>query len=181
MHGDIWLVLIPILGSILIVAFFSSSEAALLYVNKFRIRHMAEQGDTKARSASRVLERQERFFATILLTENAFIILASVLAERLASEILGESGLSIVIATVVMTALIVAFGEITPKTLAAQHAVGWSLLVARPIEIIMALERWLIVVFTLLPRALLHLIGGGDAASAPTITGGELRHAHRHR
>ena len=41
MHGDIWLVLIPILGSILIVAFFSSSEAALLYVNKFRIRHMA--------------------------------------------------------------------------------------------------------------------------------------------
>ena len=173
MHADIWFVLIPIFGSILVVAFFSSSEAALLYVNKFRIRHLAEQGNTKARSASRVLERQERFFATILLTENAFIILASVLAERLASEVLGDSGLSILIATVVMTALIVAFGEITPKTLAAQHAVTWSLLVARPVEVIMASEKWLIAVFTLLPRALLHLMGG-SASRVPTITEGEL-------
>ena len=158
MHADIWLLLIPILGSILVVAFFSSSEASLLYVNKFRIRHLPEQGNTEARAASRVLERQERFFATILLTENTFIILASVLAERLASEVLGESGLSILLATVVMTALIVAFGEITPKTLAAQYAVGWSLRVARPIEVIMTLEKWLIVVFTLLPRALLRLM-----------------------
>ena len=173
MHADIWFLLIPILGSILVVAFFSSSEAALLFVNKFRIRHLAEQGNTKARSATRVLERQERFFATILLTENAFIILASVLAERLASDVLGDSALSIVIATVVMTALIVAFGEITPKTLAAQHAVSWSLLVARPVEVIMASEKWLIAVFTLLPRALLHLMGG-SAARLPTITGGEL-------
>lgn len=173
MDANVGFLLIPILGSILVVAFFSSSEAALISVNKFRIRHLAEQGSSSAKTVSRVLARHERFFATILLTENAFIILASVLAERLASDLLGDSGLSILIATVVMTTLIVALGEITPKTLSAQRAVGWSLLVARPIELIMALETWVIVGFTLLPRLLIRMTSGG-AARAPTITEGEL-------
>ncbi len=95
------------------------------------------------------------------------------LAERFASELLGDSGLSILIATVVMTTLIVALGEITPKTLAAQRAVGWSLLVARAIELIMWLETWVIVGFTLLPRLLMRLTGG-DGTRVPTITEGEL-------
>ncbi len=69
MDANLGLLLIPILGSILVVAFFSSSEAALISVNKFRIRHLAEQGNAGAKTVNRMIERHERFFATILLTE----------------------------------------------------------------------------------------------------------------
>ena len=170
------LLMILILVSITLVAFFSSSEASLISVNKIRIRHMAEQeGNPGAQSVNRVVHRHEKFFATILLTENVFIILSSVLAERLASSLLNDSGYSVLIATVVMTVLIVMFGEITPKTLAAQHAVSWSVRVARIIEFIMMLETAVIYVFTLLPRALSRLTGGDSALHAQTVTEAELR------
>ncbi len=170
------LLMILILVSIAAVAFFSSSEASLISVNKIRIRHMAEQeGDPGAQAVNRVVHQHEKFFATILLTENVFIILSSVLAERLASNLLNDSGYSILIATGVMTVLVVAFGEITPKSLAAQRAVSWSVVIARPIEIIMMLETAIIYVFTLLPRALSRLMGGESALRSQTVTEAELR------
>ena len=164
-----------ILGSLLVVAFFSSSEASLISVNKIRIRHMAEEGHRGAQAVTRVVHQHEKFFAAILFTENAFIILASVLAERVANNAVGGTGFSILIATVVMTLLIVTFGEITPKSLAAQRAVGWSVVVARPIELIMRLETVMIYVFTLLPRLLSRLLGGANPLRSLTITEAELR------
>ena len=74
-----------------------------------------------------------------------------------------------------MTVLVVAFGEITPKSLAAQRAVSWSVVIARPIEIIMMLETAIIYVFTLLPRALSRLMGGESALRSQTVTEAELR------
>ena len=62
--------------SVVMVAFFSSAEASLISVNKLRIRYLAEQGNRSAQAVSRVLSRHEKFFATILLTENAFITAA---------------------------------------------------------------------------------------------------------
>ena len=66
-----------LLVSVLMVAFFSSAEASLISVNKVRIHYLAEQGNRAARTVNRVLQRHEKFFATILLTENAFIIFAT--------------------------------------------------------------------------------------------------------
>ena len=175
MDGYVVFLSVLIAGSILGVAFFTSSEGSLISVNKVRIRHLAEQGNSNAQVVERVVRQHEKFFATILLTENVFIIFSSIMAERLASEVLGEQGLNILIATVVMTVLIVAFGEITPKSLAVQRSVGWSLVVARPIQVIMFLETWVIYLFTLLPRWISHLLGGESPLHAQTVTEGELR------
>ncbi len=176
------LLMILILVSIAAVAFFSSSEASLISVNKIRIRHMAEQeGDPGAQAVNRVVHQHEKFFATILLTENVFIILSSVLAERLASNLLNDSGYSILIATVVMTVLVVAFGEITPKSLAAQRAVSWSVVIARPIEIIMMLETAIIYVFYLVAPSIVSTHGRRECAPFPDRHGGGAAHAHRHQ
>ncbi len=161
--------------SLLLVAFFSSSEASLISANKTRIRHMAQQGHRGAAAVTRVAQRHVKFFSAILLTEDALIILASVLGERLFSHLFGRSGLSLLLATVVMTLLVVAFGEITPKSLAAQRAVGWSVIVARPIELVMALETAILFLFTAVPRRLSRLLGGQDPLHGSTITEGELR------
>ena len=164
-----------LLVSIIMVAFFSSSEASLISVNKFRIRHLAEQGNRQAQAVNRVVRNHEKFFATILFTENAFIILASSVGTAMAISMFGESSITLLLTTLVLTVFIVAFGEITPKPLAAQAAERWSLIVARPIEIIMAAETFFIYFFTLLPKGMLLLMGGKKIVETPSITEGELR------
>lgn len=167
---------IAILGlSLLAVAFFSSSEASLISVNKFRIQHLVEKGDRAAAAVQRVVEKHEKFFAAILLTENAFIILASSVGTAVAISLLGSSAFSVIVATVVMTLLIVIFGEITPKSLAARASERWSVVVGRPVEIIMTIETPIIFVFTLLPRMILKLLGDAGRLVTPSITEGELR------
>ncbi len=157
------------------VAFFSSAEASLISVNRVRISYLAEQGNRAARTVNRVLERHEKFFATILLTENACIIFASSVGTTMAIKLLGDGGSAVWLATLIMTVFIVQFGEIIPKTMAAIHSDRWSLLIARPIAIVMFLETWIIFAFTLMPRFLLRLMKQSSGMGSPSVTEGELR------
>ena len=120
------------------------------------------------------MNKHDRFFATILLTENAFIILASSVGTAMAIDLFGGEAWTIVLATVLMTIAIVTLGEITPKSLAAQGAERWSLLVVRIIEIVMVLETALIFLFTL-PLRLLRAVGVKVELQTPSVTEGELR------
>jgi putative hemolysin len=169
--------LVILIFSLLAVAFFSSSEASLISVNKVRMRHLAEQGNRAAKAVMRIVgvDEQERFFATILLTENAFIILATSVGTAFTIRLLGTGGFSVLVATVAMTLLVVVFGEITPKSLAFRASERWSMVVSRPVSLIMAMETPIIFIFTLLPRLILKLIGGAGALVTPSITEGELR------
>ncbi|MEK7778089.1 MAG: hemolysin family protein, partial [Chloroflexota bacterium] len=81
----------------------------------------------------------------------------------------------IAVATIVTTVIIVMFGEIAPKSLAAQGAERWSLAVGRIIEVVMRLETWIIFLFTLPPRLVLWLMGGRKVFQTPSVTEGELR------
>ena len=98
--------------SIAIIAFFSSSESSLISVNKVRMQHLINQGNRAAQSVLRVISisHREKFFATILLSENIFIILASSIGTAFTIRLLGESPYSIIIATVIITLLVVIFG-----------------------------------------------------------------------
>ena len=172
---SVQLQLIILVFSLLVVAFFSSSEASLISVNKIRMQHLVEQGNQAAKAVLQVVEKHEKFFATILLTENAFIILASSVGTAFAISLLGGGASSVLVATVAMTLLVVIFGEITPKSLAARASERWSLLVARPIGAIMAIETPVIFIFTLLPRLILKLLGGSGWLVTPLVTEEELR------
>ena len=172
---DVTIRLVILVVSILVVALFSSSEASLISVSKIRIRHLAAQGNKGAQAVNRVVENHDKFFSTILLTENAFIILASSVGTALAISLLGDRGSTVIFATVVLTIVIVTFGEITPKSIAAQAAERWSLTVARPVELIMKLETVVIYLFSLAPRLVLKLLGGEARLQTPSITEGELR------
>ena len=76
-NWNIYLQVAILLASVLMVAFFSSAEASLISVNRVRIGYLAEQGNRAARTVNQVLTRHEKFFAAILLTENACIIFAT--------------------------------------------------------------------------------------------------------
>jgi CBS domain containing-hemolysin-like protein len=159
--------------SILMVAFFSSSEASLISASKIRIRSLAQQGNRAAQAAKDLWENHDKLFATILLTENAFIVFASSLGTTLALLLFGEAGL--LMASLVMTVLIMLFGEITPKTFAARNAERVSLLVARPISLIVKVLTPVIYVFTLIANSLISLVSRGGESQSPFVTPEEIR------
>lgn len=104
---------------IILSAFFSSSETAMMSLNRYRLRHLAKQKNLAARRAQALLNRPDRLIGLILLGNNFVNILASSLATIIALRLYGEAGIAI--ATFALTLVILIFAEVTPKTLAALH------------------------------------------------------------
>ncbi len=104
---------------IILSAFFSGSETALMTLNRYRLRHLAENGNHSAQLAQRLLMRPERLIGLILLGNNFVNILASSLATVLAIRLGGEG--AIPIAAGLLTLVVLIFSEVAPKTLAALH------------------------------------------------------------
>ena len=115
---------IGILGIALVLligcsAFFSSSETGLMTLNRYRLRHRAKAGDKAAQRTSKLLERPDRLIGIILLGNNFINVLASSLATIIAIHFLGEAGIAV--STIALTLVLLVFGEVAPKTLAALH------------------------------------------------------------
>ena len=108
---------VSLLILLLLSAFFSGSETALMTLNRYRLRHRAAQGHKGAVLARNLLERPDRLIGLILLGNNFVNILASSLATVIALRIGGEG--AIAAAAGILTLLILIFAEVTPKTLAA--------------------------------------------------------------
>lgn len=104
---------------IMLSGFFSGSETALMTLNRYRLRHKAEQGHKGAILARSLLDRPDRLIGLILLGNNFVNILASSLATVIALRIGGEA--AIAAAAGILTLVILIFAEVSPKTLAALH------------------------------------------------------------
>ncbi|WP_376689959.1 HlyC/CorC family transporter [Wenzhouxiangella sp. EGI_FJ10409] len=102
---------------IVLSAFFSSSETGLVALNRYRMRHHANNGHRGARLAQRLLAKPDRMFGIILLGNNMVNILAASVSTVIAIRLLGDSG--ILASTLALTAVILVFAEVAPKTLAA--------------------------------------------------------------
>jgi Mg2+/Co2+ transporter CorB len=100
-------------------AYFSSSETAMMSLNRYRLRHLAKHRHKGAIRASALLKNPDRLIGVILIGNNFVNILASSLATIIALRLWGEAG--ILIATVGLTVVILIFSEVTPKTIAALH------------------------------------------------------------
>ncbi|HAI33056.1 MAG TPA: hypothetical protein DCM48_26680, partial [Thalassospira sp.] len=98
----------------------SGSETALTAASRPVMHHKEQDGDIRAAIVNRLRRYQERLLGAILLGNNMVNILASALATSVMIELFGENG--DVYATAVMTALVLIFSEILPKTYALQHA-----------------------------------------------------------
>jgi Mg2+/Co2+ transporter CorB len=112
--------LISLLAVLLILsAFFSGSETALMSLNRYKLRHKARAGHRGAKLAEQLLQRPERLIGLILLGNNAVNISASALVGVVSVEMGGELGFAI--GTAALTLVVLIFAETAPKTLAAQN------------------------------------------------------------
>ena len=116
-------------------AFFSSAEAAFISVPKLRIRYLVESGVKRARQLAKASEKPERILATVLLGNNLVNVAAATLGTIMAVVTFGPVR-GPIIATIAVTALILVFGEVIPKTVAVHHAERLALFYINPLRII---------------------------------------------
>ncbi|MBC8429619.1 MAG: HlyC/CorC family transporter [Dehalococcoidia bacterium] len=143
---------------LLLSAFFSSSETAFISLQKIRIKHLVNTEVRGAKRVAKMVERPEKLLSTILLGNNFVNTAAAALATVLAVSIWGEQG--ILIATIVVTILLLIFCETTPKTIATQHAERLSLAFARPIEVLSWLLTPFVVALSWIASGFSKLFGG---------------------
>ena len=132
------------IGTILIMifligmsAFFSSTETAFTSFNHARVKALARGGNKRAKQALDLADNYDKLLSSILIGNNIVNILASSLATVVFVAWLGGAGVTV--STVVMTVLVLIFGEISPKTLAKDHADQLVLAFAPYINFIMLL------------------------------------------
>lgn len=166
--------LVVLLILLMISGFFSASETALMSLSKIRIRHLVEENVKGSKLVQKLLDDPSKLLGGILIGNNVVNIGASALATSIAYNMFpGEFGVAI--ATGVMTILVLIFGEITPKSLAKQNSEKISLMVARPINIVVTILKPLVWVFSKISTVFIKMLGGDAKRNQPFITQEELK------
>ena len=147
------LVFLLILGS----GFFSASETALTGANEANLHKMAEDGNTKAQKAKQLRSDKDRLIGSILLGNNLFNIAASALATTIALNYFGQEGVAY--ATLVVTILVLIFGEVIPKTFAFQNPDKVALAVSPLWYILVRVTRPLTASIQFIAGGIMKLLG----------------------
>lgn len=170
--GSIFQIIILII-LLLLSAFFSSAETALTTVNRIRMRSLAEDGNSRAACVLKVTDDSGKMLSAILIGNNIVNLSASSIATSLALDFWGSVGAGI--ATGILTLLILIFGEISPKTIAAINAEKISLSYCNIIYWLMKLLTPVIFILNKLSIAFLFLLRVDPNAKDKAMTEEELR------
>jgi putative hemolysin len=167
--------ILVIIACIICAAFFSGAETAIVSCNRIRIRHLAKSLDRKAQVAEKLLAKPEKVLATTLVGTNIFIVLGVVMAATHAGSLLKQyEGLRGVVATLVMTHVILIFSEAIPKAYFYRHADIITLRIGGIIKFFSLLFSPLVILSTFLTRRLMFLMGD-ESPKNPFVTRDELR------
>ncbi len=160
-----------IIGLLIVSAFFSGSETALTAASRARMHALEEDDNKRARLVNRLLEARERLIGALLLGNNLVNIAASALATSLFLTLFGEAG--VVYATLVMTALVVVFAEVLPKTYAILNADRMALAVAPILKVLVAVLAPVTAALQFLVRHTLRLFGASITDDAEVLSAHE--------
>jgi Mg2+/Co2+ transporter CorB len=109
-----------ILGVLIFLsAYFSSSETGLMSINRYRLKHLENEGHAGALRVQKLLQRPDRLIGLILIGNNLVNVFASIIAAQICVRMFGDLGVAI--AGVALTIILLIFAEVTPKTLAALY------------------------------------------------------------
>jgi len=108
--------------TLLLAAFFSIAETAMMAVNRYRLKHRAQRGNKGAKLAMTLLAQTDRLLGVILFGNNLLNAGAATLAGVMTARLIGTGELALAVSTAVVTFLILVFSEITPKVIGATHA-----------------------------------------------------------
>jgi len=156
-HISTTTLIISLIVMVVVSAYFSGSETGMMTLNRYRLRHMAKQGNRAARRVEKLLRKPDRLISLVLIGNNLVNILASAIATIVGMRLYGNAGVAI--ATGILTFVVLVFAEVLPKTIAALYpekvAFPSSVLLG-PLQILMMPLVWLLNTVT---RLLMRLGG----------------------
>jgi len=158
---------------ILVSGFFSGSETGLMSLNRYRLRHLADKENKGAIRAFRLLKKPEKLIGLILLGNNFVNILASAIATIIGIRLFGEAG--VLIATIILTIVVLVFAEVTPKTLAAMHPEKFALPATLILEPLLRLLYPFVWFVNLSSTVIFKIFGIRKTTSSDTLSSEELR------
>lgn len=142
---------------LLAAVFFSLAEAAMLSINRYRLRHLVRQKNLLAKRVQSLLKRPDRLLGLILLCGTFVNILASAVVTLIALQYFSASG--IFLATLLLTFVVLVFCEVAPKTLAALYPQPIALLAVWPLIILLHILYPLVWITNLMANSTLRLFG----------------------
>ena len=159
---------------IILSAYFSGSETAMMALNRYRLKHLSNAGHRGARQATRLLERPDRLLSVILIGNNLANFTAASLATLVALRVFGDRGVAV--APVVCTIVFLIFAEVAPKTISAAYPEK----VALPSSHVLRILHWFLFPLVWLvngfANAMLRTVGiRGEEGSDDELSPEELR------
>ncbi len=168
-----WLQLIILLVSLFLCAMAAAAETAFTSISRIKLKNLVEEGDRQAILIDHQLANPNKLLSTILVVNSVAVIIASSMATVLALRLFANLGE--LVATLVISLVVLIFCEIAPKTAAVQNPLRWARIFIRPILV----AAWLLtpVVWALgaITSVLVGLVGGQIKHHGPFVTEEELR------
>jgi Mg2+/Co2+ transporter CorB len=168
---ELWVTALAILCLIMLSAFFSGSETAVTAASKARMLQLEKSGDRRAAMVGRLIQERERLIGALLLGNNVANILSSALATSVFLALFGDAGVAY--ATVFMTALVLIFAEILPKTIAIGTPDRWALSTAPAVRAVVAIFSPVVNTVQWIVRGVLHTFGWTDPSDSTLVSPAE--------
>ncbi|MBQ7399006.1 MAG: HlyC/CorC family transporter [Clostridia bacterium] len=154
MDGAGWQIIVLII-LVMLSAFFSGTETAFTSFNKNRMKTLAQDGNKRAKAVLDIEDRYEKFLSTILVGNNIVNITATTVSGLMFANLLaGREELAPTVSTIVMTVVVLIFGEITPKTLAKDFAEKYAMATCGIVKFVIAILTPITFIFSLWKKLL---------------------------
>ena len=155
-------------------AFFSSTETALMSINRYRLRHLAREGSVSARATERLLERPDRLIGMILICNNFVNSAAAAIVTVISLSLGGETYAAI--GVTIFTVVLIIFGEVAPKTFGALYPERLALPSALIYQALLKILYPIVWLTNLVANGVLRLLGVSQAkVSRISLSSDELR------
>ncbi|MBD1555382.1 DUF21 domain-containing protein [Vibrio sp. S9_S30] len=151
-------VLFALLAILIVISgYFSGSETGMMSLNRYRLKHLSNEGHKGARRVEKLLDRPDRLIGLILIGNNLVNILASAIATILGMRLYGDLGVAI--ATGVLTLVVLVFAEVTPKTLASLYPEKVSYASSVVLTLLMKILSPLVLLVNFITNGFLRILG----------------------
>jgi len=171
----LWAQILILVGLLAVAGFFSIAETSMMAINRFRLRHLAKQGNRAAIRTQELLEQTERLLGVILIGNNVINTISAMFSGAIAAHYWGNNQYALSIAAALISFAIIVFSELTPKVIGAAYPEKIALpasLILKPLLTIIYPAVWFTNLFA---NGLLRLMRINPKPDEETLSSEEIR------
>lgn len=175
MNFSLAYLLIILVFLVLLSGFFSASEIGMMSLNRYRLKHLVKKKNKSAIRVNQLLSRPDRLLGVILIGNTLANIIASMITTLIGQRLYGDAGVAL--GTLLLTMVILVFGEMTPKTLAALYPQQVAFITSLPLSILQIMMAPFVQLIAWIAKGIMRLFGlPFEKIHIETLSGEEFRY-----